>query len=98
MKKIPPFQLEPKALNDEAKSLPGFKWADDEVGSRHKLGGEPDFIQGEDIPVCEDCGEQMSFYGQLDSINDDYCIADCGMIYTFLCFDCNTVKSIIQSN
>jgi hypothetical protein len=97
VKKIPSFRLEPIPLAEEAKNLAGFKWADDEVGTRHKLGGEPDFIQGEDIPICEDCGKKMSFYAQLDSINDEYCIADCGMIYTFLCFDCNSVKSLIQS-
>lgn len=97
MKKIPPFRLEPKPLNEQAKSLPKFKWAGDEIGTRHKLGGEPDFLQEDNIPICKDCGEKMSFYGQLDSINDDYCIADCGMIYTFICFDCITVKSFIQS-
>ena len=98
MKKIPPFRLEPKALNNEAMNLKKFKWADDEIGTRHKLGGEPDFIQGEDVPICEDCGHKMSFYGQLDSINDEFCIADCGMIYVFFCFDCNSTKSIVQSN
>lgn len=97
MKKIPPFKLQAIPLSDEAACLPKFKWANEDVGSRHKLGGVPDFIQNEDIPVCEDCGESMSFYAQLDSVNDDYCIADCGMIYTFVCFHCNTVKSIIQS-
>jgi hypothetical protein len=39
----------------------------------------------------------MTFYGQLDSINDDIIIADCGMIYVFLCFDCYEVTAKIQS-
>ena len=39
----------------------------------------------------------MTFYGQLDSINDDFCLADCGLIYVFVCLDCNTVHSLIQS-
>ena len=28
----------------------------------------------------------MTYYAQLDSINDEFCIADCGMIYVFVCF------------
>lgn len=98
MIKIPLFKLVPQPLTEEAKKLSGFKWAGDGIGTRHKLGGEPDFIQGETIPACEDCGEKMSFYGQLDSISDNYCIADCGMVYVFICFECNTVKSLIQSS
>lgn len=97
MKKIPPFKLIPKPLNEEAKNLPKFKWADDEVGTRHQLGGDPQFLQEEDIPFCPECEEPMTFYGQLDSINDDYCIADCGIIYVFVCFDCNETQSLIQS-
>ena len=95
MKKIPPFKLIPEPLNEEARNQQGFKWAGGEIGKRHKLGGEPDFIQGSEIPQCEDCGAEMTFYGQLDSISDEYCLADCGMIYTFVCFGCFTVKSII---
>jgi len=97
MRKIPPFKLIPDPLNDEAKSLPKFKWADDEIGTRHRLGGDPQFLQQVDIPSCEDCGELMAFYAQLDSINDEFCIADCGMVYIFICFDCHTAKAIIQS-
>lgn len=39
----------------------------------------------------------MTFYGQLDSIGDEYVLADCGMIYVFVCFDCFTTKSFIHS-
>jgi len=94
---IPPFTLLPKPLNDEARKLPKFKWAGKEIGNRHKLGGFPDFIQQTSIPSCPDCGEEMVFYAQLDSINDQYCIADCGMIYVFVCLDCNNVHAMIQS-
>ncbi|MCP4162962.1 MAG: hypothetical protein GY760_23110 [Deltaproteobacteria bacterium] len=97
MKKLPPFKLKLEPLNKEAENLSPFKWADDKIGTRHQLGGEPTFLQGEDIPICSECGKSMSFYGQLDSINDEYIIADCGMIYVFVCFDCIEVKSIIQS-
>jgi hypothetical protein len=97
MKKIPPFKLIMEPLDEEAKSLESFKWADDDIGKRHQLGGEPTFIQAENFPICPDCGKQMTFYAQLDSINDEYIIADCGMIYVFMCFDCNEVTSLIQS-
>ncbi|QHM73336.1 DUF1963 domain-containing protein [Mixta intestinalis] len=96
MKKIPPFQLIPHPLTKKAEALPKFKKAPEPIGSRHKLGGSPDFIQGGVWPDCPECGEQMSFYAQLDSINDNYCIADCGMIYVFVCFDCIEVKSFIE--
>jgi len=97
MKKIPPFKLIPEPLNDEAKKLPPFQWAGGDIGKRHQLGGDPNFIQEEDFPVCLQCKQKMTFYGQLDSINDNYVIADCGMIYVFCCFDCNEAKAIIQS-
>lgn len=83
MKIIPPFKLVPQPLNNEAVSLPKFKWADEEIGDRHQLGGKPDFLQDTDWPLCPECSEKMTFYGQLDSINDDYCLADCGLIYVF---------------
>ncbi|MBM3469093.1 MAG: DUF1963 domain-containing protein [Alphaproteobacteria bacterium] len=95
--KIPPFRLILKPLNDEAANLPKFKWASEKVGSRHQLGGTPTFIQQEEWPDCPSCSNKMSFYGQLDSLNDEFVIADCGMLYVFLCFDCNETISIIQS-
>jgi hypothetical protein len=97
MKIIPPFRLVPEPLDDEAAKLPGFKWAGGDIGKRHQLGGRPQFIQAEDWPACPKCHEEMSFYGQLDSINDDFCLADCGMVYVFVCFSCNETRSIIQS-
>lgn len=39
----------------------------------------------------------MSFYAQLDSINDDIILADCGMIYVFVCFDCLETTALLQS-
>jgi len=96
MKKIPEIPLILKPENDEAKSAVGFKWAAENIGKRSKLGGNPDWLQGEDSPMC-DCGNRMTFYAQIDSIGDDICIADCGMVYIFICFDCFASKSIIQS-
>jgi hypothetical protein len=39
----------------------------------------------------------MSFYGQLDSVGDQMTIADVGMVYVFVCFDCYETKSVLQS-
>jgi hypothetical protein len=100
--KIPPFHLVPEPLNEAAAAVTGFKWAGKDalgrkIGSRHKLGGEPDFLHRAEAPNCSDCKNAMTFYGQLDSIGDDICLADCGMIYVFVCFDCFTTNSFIQS-
>ncbi len=97
MKKIPPFKLIPTPLNGEASNLPKFKWAGNEIGTRHQLGGEPRFLQGVEHPLCSECKEEMSFYAQLDSINDDFNLADCGMLYVFVCFKCYTAVAFIQS-
>lgn len=96
MRPIPPFRLVPEPLNEEAAKLPPYKWAGPEIGKRHQLGGEPQFLQKPQYPTCS-CGKQMTFYGQLDSINDEFDLADCGMIYVFVCFDCFETKSILQS-
>ncbi len=39
----------------------------------------------------------MTFYGQLDSIGDDIMIADCGLIYIFVCFDDFAAQAVVQS-
>jgi hypothetical protein len=96
MKEIPPFRLVPEPLSEEAAALPRFKRAPPEVGRRHQLGGSPAFIQNGEAPRCT-CGEPMTFYAQLDSINDEFCLADCGMIYVFVCFDCYEAKAFVQS-
>ena len=98
MKKIPPFKLIPEPLSEAARSLPKFRWAADDVGTRHRLGGEPvPRIDDSHWPQCPDCGDKMSFYGQLDSVNDEFCVADAGIICIFLCFDCNEVKATIET-
>ncbi len=98
MKKIPPFKLIPDPLNDDARKLQKFKWAPKEVGTRHQLGGDPLFLQNELWPSCPKGHGRMTFYGQLDSINDEFCIADCGLIHVFVCFDCFETISIVQTN
>jgi hypothetical protein len=97
-KNIPAFKLIPEPLTAEAKAMPKFRWAPPEVGTRHQLGGIPKYLQKAECPVCPSCGEKMTFYAQLDSINDSIVLADCGMIYVFVCFDCFTTHAMLQSN
>ncbi len=89
---IPEILLERK---DEDKKP--FKWASADVGFRNKIGGNPTNLHENDFPKCPDCGKPMTFYGQLDSLNDDIIIADCGIVAVFICFDCLTTESLITS-
>jgi hypothetical protein len=84
-------------MSAEAEALAPFKWAPKEIGTRHRLGGEPTWVQDDQTPVCSQCHLPMTFYGQLDSINDDFNIADCGLIYVFVCFDDYEAKALVQS-
>jgi hypothetical protein len=36
-------------------------------------------------------------WAQLDSVGDQMTIADFGMVYVFVCFDCYETKSVLQS-
>jgi hypothetical protein len=87
-KRIPPFRLVAEPLSPEAEAAAGFRWAAAEVGTRHRIGGDPEELPGIDTPRCPGCGEPMTFYGQLDSIGDDYNLADAGVVAVFVCFDC----------
>src|SRR5690348_9214625 len=93
---LPEIPLVPSPQSTEAQAAVGFKWAGEEVGRRHKLGGEPTWLQGPDVPTCSDCRQAMTFYGQLDSIGDGIALADVGIIYVFVCFDCYQTKSLLQ--
>jgi hypothetical protein len=97
MEKFPEIKLKMVPGTEEAKSIIGYTPALEEIGTRHKLGGVPDYVQEEDWPKCPSCHSKMSFYGQLDSVGSNMTIADCGMIYVFLCFDCYEAKAIVQS-
>lgn len=80
------------------------------LGLRSKLGGEPKWQQGDETPACSDCGEPMTFVGQIDSIEhrgeynphrqdyleQDFMFGDVGIIYVFFCFDCLTSQSVFQ--
>ena len=93
---IPEIQLALNPRTEEAEKVIGFVWAGEEIGKRNKIGGKPDWIQEPDTPKCS-CGKEMTFYGQLDSIGNRIVLADCGMIYVFVCFDCFQTRSVLQS-
>ncbi len=97
LREIPPFRLIAEPLNDEAAALEGFKWAGGDIGRRHRLGGRPDAIQGIEYPKCPACGEEMNFYAQLDSINDEFVLGDAGKVYVFVCFYCAEASAEVQS-
>jgi uncharacterized protein YwqG len=92
---IPAVPLVPQPESIEAKDAVGFKWAGHPIGNRHQIGGEPDWIQGDEKVFCS-CNKRMSFYAQIDSLGDKYSLGDCGMVYVFVCFDCLESKSIVQ--
>ena len=94
---IPEIGLLFSPRSEDANAAIGFKWAGDAAGKRSKIGGEPDFLQEEESVVCPSCAQKMTFYAQIDSVGDEVCLADVGMIYVFVCFDCFTTKSVLQS-
>ena len=92
--------------------LPPEEVADDRYGMRSRLGGKPDWEQNDETPVCGSCGKQITFIGQIDSIehdakynphrvdclskNQQYMFGDVGMIYVFFCFECLETTSVFQ--
>jgi uncharacterized protein YwqG len=81
------------------------------LGLRTKFGGKPDWIQGNETPECESCGEPMYFVAQIDSVEhqsehnplskdalgkQDYMFGDVGMIYVFYCYDCLQPYCLMQ--
>ena len=97
MKTLPEFALILEPRSPDATSRSGFKWVSGAIGKRHKLGGQPDFIQGREWPTCPECAEEMSFIAQIDSLNDEFCFVDCGMIFVFYCFECEESHASVQS-
>ena len=94
---IPEYRLVLHPQSTEAAKELGFKWANDEVGKRSKVGGEPEFLIESTVPVCADCAKKMTFYAQIDSVGDNISLADVGMVFVFVCFDCLKTESILQS-
>ncbi len=96
-KTLPLVRLRLDPESEEARLAIGFKWAAG-AGGRHQIGGEPTFLQpGAEWPVCEQCHEAMTFYGQLDSVGNDLCIADLGLVLVFMCFGCYQAKALVQT-
>lgn len=60
----------------------------------HKIGGEPDWIQGDETPYC--CSQPAMFYGQLGSLGGKYDLIDNGIIYVFICRKCLKTYSVFQ--
>lgn len=89
---IPKIRLHTFPESEEAEKAVGYEW-NMEAGKRHFLGGSPDNVRKEEFPDCDECNEKMTFYSQIDSIGDDYDLADCMVIHTYVCFSCFTVKS-----
>lgn len=90
--KIPEIKLIPNPETEEAKKAVGYEW-NEIAGTRHKLGGEPDGLDVKDYPLCDSCKSKMTFYAQIDSIGEDYDLADCMVIHQFVCFECFEVES-----
>jgi hypothetical protein len=69
-------------------------WHQADAHPIHKIGGEPDWIQGDETPEC--CGQPMIFYGQLGSLGGKYDLIDNGIIYVFICRKCLSTQSVFQ--
>lgn len=97
MKTIPEYRLELRNMDGSPVTTKRFKWASPEIGNRSKIGGNPDPLCGE-RPGCPSCKKEMSFYAQIDSLDDANVIGDCGMLFVFFCFDCGQVETIVRSH
>lgn len=89
-----PLLMSPKSSN--AKAIVSGSFGHQQAGDKHKLGGDPDWIQGDETPECSECCEPMEFYGQFDHLGDIESLKDFGMIYVFLCRECYTTESVLQ--
>jgi hypothetical protein len=94
------------------KVQPGETANPGKLGLRSKLGGAPDWDQGDETPQCPHCQKEMSFIGQIDSIEHDeahnphrvdclsddqeYMMGDVGLIYVFFCFECLQPTAVFQ--
>ena len=83
--RVPPILLVPNPIDPDAVIV--LRSGGPEVGYRHRIGGEPSLAPSP-WPTCPACLAEMTFYGQLDSVNDEVMLADAGVLLTFVCFDC----------
>lgn len=114
MKPLPEFRVTLTRLKKGETAYPvGGKIPHYEYhGRRTKLGGAPDWVQNDDVPVCEACQDKMTFVAQIDSVehqwdsnphsvpagskDQKWMFGDVGMIYVFFCFGCLETKSVFQ--
>jgi hypothetical protein len=64
---------------------------------KSKLGGMPTWVQNDGTPECCMCGQGMKFVVQLANC-PQISFADAGMLYAFVCPDCNVAATLIQSH
>lgn len=96
---IPAFKLMPVPLSDRAESLLARPtYVDPSIGERHRLGGTPDRWADAPTPRCPACSEEMTFYAQLDALpSGGFDLADAGLIFVYVCFDCFEVSTVLDS-
>lgn len=96
---IPAFKLTPVPLSDEAQALLARpSYVDPSIGERHRLGGAPDRRADGLTPGCPACSEDMTFYAQLDALpSGGFDLADAGLIFVYVCFDCFEVAATLDS-
>jgi hypothetical protein len=92
--RIPETRLIPRPPTFRRKLIAVMKWRMTMNYRPHKVGGEPDWIQGEETPEC--CGRRAMFYGQLGSLGGKYDLCDNGIIYIFVCRKCLKTHSVLQ--
>lgn len=92
--KIPEVKLVPKAESPEAIEVLGFQPSMEFIGCS-KFGGDPEWIQAPWSPEC--CGKPMTFYAQLDGLAGKFRLADAGLIYVFVCYECFNVEAELQT-
>ncbi|GGS56605.1 hypothetical protein GCM10010238_52450 [Streptomyces griseoviridis] len=64
-----------------------------------RLGGEPDWIQGDETPACPDCATRMTFTAELEEGSDFTTSANFGgggRGYVFHCRPCNEAAFLWQ--
>lgn len=67
------------------------------AGRKSKLGGGPSWVQSEEVPDCPKCAKAMTFALQLAS-DARISYADMGVLYVFVCSDCEISASLVQSH